>query len=102
MNPTNLTSTILICDDQESCGEVLKISGKNLGCRFQYVSRKDNAIARISKIRPAIVTTDLTPDTGAAGSDVFDLIHAAKMYDSRVTLIVISGSLTPAIAKKAH
>jgi CheY-like chemotaxis protein len=90
--------TILIVDDQESCAEVLQDTLAGLHCEFVWVSRKDEAIARLSEIRPALVTTDLTPDV----VDAFDLIRAVQRYDKGVPVIVVSGTLTPAKARSAR
>lgn len=102
MKPNTLTPTILACDDVETCGHILKLVVKGMGPKVVTTTRKAKAIALLSKVRPAIVTTDLTPDLGPDGTDAFDLIRAVKMYDTRITVIIISGSLTPARRKRAR
>ena len=102
MESTNLKSTILACDDVAAHIKLLKLVVKDMGWKIVIAASKAKAIARLSKIRPAVVTTDLTPDHEPDGADAFDLIRAIRAYDVRITVIVISGGLNTAQARKAR
>ena len=101
MTSTALTTTILICDDHESYRKILTDILKNLPDKVRVESRKAKAIACLPRMRPTVVVTDLTPDS-SNGATAFDLIRGVRAYDKRITIIVISGSLTSALAQKAR
>lgn len=63
-----------------------------------FEARKDLAIAKLGKIRPDIVTTDLIP----APVDGFAVIQGVKNNDLNIPVIVISGTLNQRKRWVAH
>lgn len=93
-----MTRTILVTDDIADVPLLLRGLLADRPYRLVYEARKDRAIAKLGKIRPDLVTTDLTP----APVDGFAVIQGVKNYDRNIPVIVISGTLNQRKRWVAH